>query len=70
LEAHNTIQNQDFHVIFEARGGPYKGQFNKEELEGIETVCVCSQEENIQYLFFECHFARFIWTVIHIAFNI
>jgi hypothetical protein len=30
----------------------------------------CTEEETIQHLFFECHFAMFIWTTIHIAFNI
>jgi hypothetical protein len=33
--------------------------------------CVfCTQPESIQHLFFECHFAKFMWTVVHIAFNI
>jgi hypothetical protein len=30
----------------------------------------CAQTETIQHLFFECHFAKFIWTAGHIAFNI
>jgi hypothetical protein len=30
----------------------------------------CTQLESIQHLFFECHFAKFMWTTIHIAFNI
>jgi hypothetical protein len=33
--------------------------------------CVfCAQTETIQHLFFECHIAKFIWTAVHIAFNI
>jgi hypothetical protein len=30
----------------------------------------CAQIKTIQHLFFECHFAKFIWTSVHIAFNI
>jgi hypothetical protein len=29
----------------------------------------CAHDETIQHLFFDCHFAKFIWTTIHIAFN-
>jgi hypothetical protein len=33
--------------------------------------CVfCSQPESIQHLFFDCHFAKFIWTAVQISFNI
>jgi hypothetical protein len=32
--------------------------------------CVfCAHVKIIQYLFFEYHFAKFIWTSVHIAFN-
>jgi hypothetical protein len=30
----------------------------------------CSQSESIQHLFFDCHFAKFIWIVVQISFNI
>jgi hypothetical protein len=34
-------------------------------------LCVfCSQPKSIQYLFFDCHFARFLWRVIQATFNI
>jgi hypothetical protein len=33
--------------------------------------CVfCVQPKTIQHLFFDCHYAKFIWTAIQIAFNI
>jgi hypothetical protein len=33
-------------------------------------MCFFAQPETIQHLFFNYHFAKFIWTTIHIAFNI
>jgi hypothetical protein len=30
----------------------------------------CNVDENIQYLFFDCPLARFIWHIIHVSFNI
>jgi hypothetical protein len=37
---------------------------------GGKQCMFCAQAESIQHLFFECHFAKFIWTVVHIVFNI
>jgi hypothetical protein len=31
---------------------------------------LCAQNKTIQHLFFDCHYAKFIWTAVHIAFNI
>jgi hypothetical protein len=31
---------------------------------------VFSAVETIQYLFFDCHFASFVWNAIHITFGI
>jgi hypothetical protein len=34
-------------------------------------LCVfCSHPESIQYLFFDCHFAMFLWRAIQVTFNI
>jgi hypothetical protein len=30
----------------------------------------CAQQESIQYLFFYCHFARFLWRAVQVTFNI
>jgi hypothetical protein len=30
----------------------------------------CGQDEIIQHLFFDCHYTKFIWTTVHITFNI
>jgi hypothetical protein len=34
-------------------------------------LCVfCLYPESIQHLFFDCHFARFLWRVVQVTFNI
>jgi hypothetical protein len=37
---------------------------------GGKQCVLCAQDEIIQHLFFECHYAKFIWTSVHIVFNI
>jgi hypothetical protein len=37
---------------------------------GGQQCIFCSQPESIQHLFFDCHFAKFIWTTVQISFNI
>jgi hypothetical protein len=47
-----------------------KDNLIKRNLRGGKQCVFCTQEDYIQHLFFECHFAKFIWTSVHIAFNI
>jgi hypothetical protein len=36
-----------------------------------DKICVfCSGNESIQHLFFDCHFAKFIWRAVHISFGV
>jgi hypothetical protein len=37
---------------------------------GGKQCAFCVQSETIQHLFFDCHYAKFFWTAVHIAFNI
>jgi len=37
---------------------------------GDRKCCFYVSDETIQYLFFDCHFAKFIWRVIHVSFNL
>jgi hypothetical protein len=30
----------------------------------------CSQPETIQHVFFDCHFAKFLWRAVQVTFNI
>ena len=32
--------------------------------------CFCSSNESIQHLLFYCHFAKFIWRIVHVFFNL
>jgi hypothetical protein len=32
--------------------------------------CFCSSDETIQHLFFDCHFAKFVWQTIQVSFNL
>jgi hypothetical protein len=48
-----------------------KDNLSQRNWRGVEGQCVfCSQPKSIQHLFFDCHFAKFIWTAVHISFNI
>jgi hypothetical protein len=29
-----------------------------------------SSNESVQHLFFDCHFAKFIWRIVHVSFNL
>jgi hypothetical protein len=47
-----------------------KDNLAKRNWQGSLKCCFCSSIETIQYLFFDCHFARFIWNTVHITFGI
>jgi hypothetical protein len=38
--------------------------------QGDRKCCFCSSNESIQHLFFDCHFAKFIWKIVHVSFNL
>jgi hypothetical protein len=37
---------------------------------GSKKCCFCSKAETIQHLFFECHYARFLWRAMYYVFGI
>jgi hypothetical protein len=43
-----------------------KGQPSLPKLDGQHEMC----EENIQHLFFDCHYAKFLWRTLQFTFNI
>jgi hypothetical protein len=47
-----------------------KDNLAKRNWQGSLKCCFCSVIETIQHLFFDCHFARFIWNTVHITFGI
>jgi hypothetical protein len=47
-----------------------KDNLGRRNWRGGKQCVFCAQDETIQHLFFDCHFAKFIWTTVHIAFNV
>jgi hypothetical protein len=37
---------------------------------GSTSCAFCNNKEIIQHLFFECHYAKFLWRALHVAFGI
>lgn len=46
-----------------------KDNLVKRKWNGCTKCCFCSEEENIQHLFFECHMARWDWNAVNISFG-
>jgi hypothetical protein len=44
-----------------------KDNLGKQNWNGSRTCVFCHQDETIKHLFFQCHFARSIWSVIQVA---
>jgi hypothetical protein len=47
-----------------------KDNLIKRNWQGRTTCCFCDHEETVQHLFIVCPFAKIIWTIVHMAFNI
>jgi hypothetical protein len=47
-----------------------KDNLAKRNWQGSLKCCFCSSIETIQHLFFDCHFAKFIWNTVYLAFGI
>jgi hypothetical protein len=47
-----------------------KDNLARRHWQGDRKSCFCSSQESIQHLFFACHFAKFVWPVIHVSFNL
>jgi hypothetical protein len=47
-----------------------KDNLERRNWNGNKQCVFCSQPESIQHLFFNCHFAKFLWRVVQVTFNI
>ena len=47
-----------------------KDNLAKRNWNGNKCCSFCDKEETIHHLFFECPFAKVIWRIVHMAFNI
>jgi hypothetical protein len=43
-----------------------KDNLARRQWQGYRKCCFCSIEESIQHLFFDCHFAKFVWRTIQV----
>jgi hypothetical protein len=44
-----------------------KDNLAKRNWQGNKRCCFCANDETIQHLFFDCHFARAVWSITHAA---
>jgi hypothetical protein len=47
-----------------------KDNLARKNWDGSKQCCFCQRDESIHHLFFECHYAIFLWGLTHIVFNI
>jgi hypothetical protein len=47
-----------------------KDNLVRRQWQGDRKCCFCSSNESIQHLFFDCHFAKFVWRTVHVSFNL
>jgi hypothetical protein len=47
-----------------------KDNLAKRNWKGDTKCCFCNSIETIQYLFFDCHVARFVWNAVYVVFGI
>ena len=47
-----------------------KDNLARRQWQGDRKCCICSSDESIQHLFFDRHFAKFVWRIVHVSFNL
>jgi hypothetical protein len=47
-----------------------KDNLKKRNWQGNMKCCFCNDDESIEHLFFNCPFAKIMWRIVHISFNI
>jgi hypothetical protein len=47
-----------------------KDNLARQQWQGDKKCCFCSSNESIQHILFDCHFAKFMWRVVHVSFNL
>ena len=47
-----------------------KDNLVRRQWQGDKKCCFCSSDESIQHLLFDCHFAKFMWRIVQISFNL
>ena len=47
-----------------------KDNLARRQWQGDRKCCCCSSNESIQHLLFDCHYAKFMWRIVHVSFNL
>jgi len=47
-----------------------KDNLARRQWQGDRRCCFCSSNESIQHLLFDCHYAKFIWRIVQVSFNL
>jgi hypothetical protein len=57
-------------VVFVKRVILTKDNLARRQWQRDRKCCFYSSNESIQYLLLDCHFAKFIWRIVHVSFNL
>ena len=47
-----------------------KDNLARRQWQGDRKCCFCSLNESIQHLLFDRHYAKFMWRIVHVSFNL
>jgi hypothetical protein len=70
MEAKDSTENQNLYVVHIQGGSFNENNLAKRNWNGGKQCCFCHDNETINHLFFECHYAKFMWGLLYLAFNI
>ena len=66
----DTPKKQNLHVVPEMGVILTKDNLARRIWNGSKVCCFFNKLETIQHLFFDCHYARFLWRAVHLVFGI
>jgi hypothetical protein len=67
MENESPIENQDLHVVCSSKRDYTKDNLGKRNLQGSSKCCFCDHEETVQHLFFQCPFAKIVWSIVRMT---
>ena len=70
METKTTSQNQSIFWYLYKGVVLTKNNLARRQWQGDRKCCFCSSDESIQHLFFDCHFAKFVWRTVHVSLNL
>jgi hypothetical protein len=70
LDDEGTTQDKSFYVVPSSESYLTKDNLIKRDWIGNESHCFCDNKKSIEYLFFECPFAKVIWHIIYMTFGL